>query len=64
MDNELETIHAKLSALEAEVINLRQGYIVVNKRFTEALGSLKVLTIHASEAAKRAAASADRSVTA
>ena len=37
MDKELETIHAKLAALEAEVVNLRQGYVIVNKRYNEAL---------------------------
>ena len=42
--DDIEKIYAKLIALETEVVNLRQGYVVVNTRYAEALGSLKHLT--------------------
>lgn len=41
MNQEIEKIYAKLIDLESEVANLRQGYIVVNQRYAEAIGSLK-----------------------
>jgi hypothetical protein len=40
MQGDIDKIYAKLISLETEVTNLRQGYIVVNKRYTEALSSL------------------------
>ncbi len=56
LKDDIEKIYAKLIALETEVVNLRQGYVVVNTRYAEALGSLKHLTHTSLEAAKRAAA--------
>ncbi len=57
-DAVVNEIFAKFSALEAEVSDLRQGYLTVHTGYTEALHSLAVLTTNASEAAKRAAKAA------
>jgi len=64
MTSKIEKIYAKLLSLEAEVSNLRQGYIVVNQRYTEAIGALKLLTTSALEAAKRAAIAAEKALVA
>ena len=58
MSEEIPKIYAKLVALETVVSDLRQGYLIVNQRYTNALASLKDLTAHASEAAKRSATGA------
>jgi hypothetical protein len=60
MKEDIDKIYAKLISLETEVSNLRQGYITVNARYAEALGTLKELTSSALEAAKRAAISAEK----
>ena len=60
MKDDIEKIYTKLVNLETEVSNLRQGYITVNARYAEALGTLKALTSSALEAAKRAAISAEK----
>ena len=60
MQDDIEKIYAKLIAHESEIINLRQGYIVVNEKYTAALSSLRTLTISAAEAAKRACTAAER----
>ena len=62
MDELPEQIHARLVALETEIMNLRQGYIVTNERYSNALIALRVLTTHSMDAAKRAAASAKKCV--
>jgi hypothetical protein len=59
MSDDTDRIYAKLAQLELEIINLRQGYVILNKRYAEVLGTLKDLTLHAMEAAKRAAAAAE-----
>ncbi|HEX4944435.1 MAG TPA: hypothetical protein VFV55_08775 [Usitatibacteraceae bacterium] len=64
MDQEATKIYAKLAEFEKEIANLREGYLVVGKRYSESIESLKVLTDHAREAAERAAASAILSATA
>ena len=56
MQEEAAKIYEKLAALETEVLSLRDGYLIVNKRYSETLQSLKALTTDASEAAQRAAA--------
>jgi len=48
-----QKIFAKLAELESEVADLRTGYLVVNKRYTEALSTLKTLTSLTLEAAMR-----------
>ena len=60
MKDDIEKIYGKLVSLESEVGNLRQGYITVNARYADALGTLKTLTSSSLEAAKRAAASAEK----
>ena len=62
MEQEAAKIYEKLAALETEVLSLRDGYLVVNKRYSETLHSLKSLTTDASEAAQRAAAAAEKSL--
>lgn len=37
-------ILARLTELESEIVTLRDGYLVVNKRYTQALLSMKSLT--------------------
>ncbi len=54
-------IYARLTELENEVVTLRDGYLVVNKRYSRALMSMKVLTSSTLEAAIRAAAAAEKS---
>jgi membrane protein involved in colicin uptake len=61
VSEENESIHARLSSLENEVTNLREGYLIISRRYNEALKSLKDLTTNAAEAALRAAASAEKS---
>ena len=48
---DIKDISAKITALELEVANLRQGYVISNTRYTEAISSLHALTTHASDAA-------------
>jgi transglutaminase/protease-like cytokinesis protein 3 len=62
MKDDIEKIYAKLVSLEVEVTNLRTGYIVVNQRYADAMGSLKALTASALEAAKRAAIAAEKAL--
>ena len=57
---DIEKIYAKLVSLETEVTNLRNGYVIVNKRYTEALTTLKTLTQTSLVAAKRAAVAAEK----
>ena len=60
MSDELKEIYLKINMLESEVGDLRNGYLTINKSYSEALKSLKDLTEHACEAAKRSAQSAIR----
>ena len=55
MTKDLQNIYAKLVILETEVSDLRQGYVIINRRYSNALASLKDLTALATEAAKRSA---------
>ena len=41
MSEEIKLIHSKLVSLETEVSDLRQGYIIINRRYTNALTTLK-----------------------
>ncbi len=61
MTGEIERVYVRLAELEREIVNLRGGYAIVNQRYTDALASLKELTVHSKEAATRAAKSAERS---
>lgn len=58
MNEEMDRIHSRLTQLEIEITNLRQGYIVVNERYNAAMESLRLLTTQATEAAKGAEAAA------
>jgi hypothetical protein len=58
MTDEIQKIYSKIVGLETEVGDLRQGYLLINRRYSAALTSLKELTSHASEAAKRSASGA------
>ncbi len=53
-------IFAKLSELESEIATLRSGYLVVNKRYSDALSAMKTLTSNSLEAAVRAALAAEK----
>lgn len=53
-----QKLYSKMEAIEHKLVNLRQGYLIVNKRYNEAIGSLKELTQHTMIAAKKAAEAA------
>ena len=55
MISNIKEIERKILSLETEVGDLRQGYLIINRRYSQALTALKELTAHAAEAAKRAA---------
>ena len=55
MTDELKKIYSKLVLLETEVSDLRHGYVLINRRYSVVLTSLKDLTAHACESAKRSA---------
>ena len=59
-DDSEKIIHAKIAQLEADIASLRDGYMIVNKRYTQTLVSLKQLTQNALEAALRAATAAEK----
>ena len=59
IDNE-KLIYAKLAQMEADIAGLRDGYLIVNKRYTQTLESVKLLTQHTLEAAMRAALAAEK----
>jgi hypothetical protein len=62
MESESEVeIYSRLAGLEKEVVILRDGYLVINKRYTQALLSMKSLTSATLEAALRAAVAAEKS---
>ena len=58
MTTTLKAIQDKLNFLEVEMVSLREGYVAVNKRYTDALTGLTSMTINASDAAQRAAKAA------
>ena len=51
----------RFEQLEAELQTLKEGYLVVNKRYAETLISMKQLTSSSLEAASRAAVAAEKS---
>lgn len=63
MSEETDKIYARLAAQEREIANLREGYVIINRRYSVALGSLKLLTANATETMKRAAIAADKAAT-
>lgn len=62
MNKEMEQIHARMGELEREITNLRQGYVIVNQRYSESLLSLKELSSFTTQAAKRSALAADHAL--
>ena len=56
LTEENEKIYARLAELEREIRNLREGYSIVNRRFSAVLESLKELASNATAAAIRSAA--------
>ena len=58
MNAEISQINTKLAALQTELGGLREGYVVINKRYSDALDAINCLTSHAKDAAARAAAAA------
>ncbi len=60
MDEQTEKIYARLAAMDREIANLRQGYVIVNKRYTEALASLRRLITHATDAARKSSQAAQK----
>jgi hypothetical protein len=61
MASETETkILAKLTDLENEISTLREGFLIVNKRYADTVDNMKLLTSQSLEAAMRSAAAAER----
>lgn len=56
MTEENEKLYARLAELEREIRNLREGYSIVNRRFSAVLESRKDLASNATAAAIRSAA--------
>ncbi len=61
---EKSPIALRLRAPEAEVLKVRNGFAAANRTNCETLASLRTLTVHAREAASRAATAAERSAAA
>lgn len=61
MTQSLEHVYKMLEAMQAELEDLRSTYKGVSKRYMVALSSLNALTLHSSDAAKRAAKSTEQS---
>jgi len=61
MTQNLDNVFEQLASLKADLEDLRSTYKGVSKSYMVALGTLSDLTIHSSEAAKRAAKSTEQS---
>lgn len=61
MSQSLEHVYKKLEAMQIDLEDLRNTYKGVSKRYMVALNSLNTLTLHSSDAAKRAAKSTEQS---
>jgi hypothetical protein len=59
LDSE-QRISAKLAQIEADISMLREGYLVVNKRYADTLQTMKALTEHSLEASLRSATAAEK----
>lgn len=58
MDEEMEKLYAVLYAREREIMNLREGYVITSRLYTESLDTIRAIainTIHASKASEIAA---------
>lgn len=58
MSQSFDHVYKKLEAMQIDLEDLRNTYKGVSKRYMVALSSLNTLTLHSSDAAKRAAKSA------
>jgi len=61
MTQSLEHVYARLAEMQVELEELRNTYKGVSESYLVALGTLSELTIHSSEAAKRASKSTEQS---
>ena len=61
MTQNLDNVYALIGNLKTDLEDLRSTYKDISKSYTTALGTLSELTIHSSEAAKRAAKSTEQS---
>lgn len=61
MNQNLDNVYEQLTSLKADLTDLRNTYKGVSKSYMIALGTLSELTIHTSEAAKRASKSTEQS---
>ena len=61
MTQNLEPVYAQIALLKADLDDLRTTYKGVSESYALALGTLNDLTLHASNAAKRAAKSTEQS---
>ncbi len=62
MNEEMEKIYATLYEREIEIKNLRQGYIITSNRYTEAIESLRKLTINTAMVANLAETATNKSL--
>lgn len=53
-------IHSRMAQLVVDIGSLRDGYMIVNKRYTQTLYAMKQLTQNSLEAALRAATAAEK----
>jgi hypothetical protein len=61
MVQNLDNVYAQIESLKTDLADLRNTYKGLSKSYTVALGALSELTMHSSEAAKRAAKSTEQS---
>ena len=59
-----DPLYARVVSIEKELINLRQGYVIVNDRYNSAMSLLTKVSSHSVVAAQKAAVSARNSETA
>ena len=60
MVQNLDNVYAQIESLKTDLADLRNTYKGLSKSYTVALGTLSELTLHSSEAAKRAAKSTEQ----
>ncbi|NDB26287.1 MAG: hypothetical protein EB021_12750 [Gammaproteobacteria bacterium] len=58
MTSDIADIRTEIRLLREEVMQLRDRHLVVNKKYSETLESLKILTHQSAEAARRASRAA------
>ena len=58
MSEQNDTLYDRVISIEKELVNLRQGYVIVNDRYNTAMGSLTKVNNLSVIAAQKAADSA------